>query len=65
MEKRILGVVLTVLGIVGLIYAGLTFLNGAAAGSRNIKVILFSGILGAIFFFSGIGLVKSTKDKPT
>lgn len=65
MEKRVLGVVLSILGVVGLIYAGITFLNGAAAGSRNIKVILFAGILGAIFFFAGIGLVKSTKDKPT
>jgi uncharacterized membrane protein len=64
MEKRVLGIILSILGIIGLIYAGIVFLNGDA-DTRNIKVILFSGILGAIFFFAGVGLVQNTKDKPT
>jgi hypothetical protein len=64
MEKRILGIILTLLGVVGLICAGISFMNGGT-GSKNIKVIIFSGILGAIFFFAGIGLVKNTKDKAT
>lgn len=64
MEKRVLGIILSLLGIVGLIYAGVSFLNGDA-GTRNLKVILSTGILGAIFFFAGIGLVRNTKDKPT
>ena len=64
MEKRVLGIVLSLLGIVGLIYAGFAFMNGDA-DTRNIKVIIFAGVLGAIFFFSGISLVRSTKDKPT
>ena len=64
MEKRVLGIVLSVLGIVGLIYAGFAFMNGDA-DTRNLKVIIFAGVLGAIFFFSGISLVRSTKDKPT
>ena len=64
MEKRVLGLILSILGIIGLIYAGVAFLNGDA-DTRNIKVILFAGILGAIFFFAGIGLVQNTKDKPT
>lgn len=64
MEKRILGMILALLGIVGLIYAGLTFLNGNE-NQRDIKLILFSGVLGAIFFFSGISLVRNTKDKPS
>lgn len=64
MEKRVLGIILSILGVVGLIYAGISFMNGGE-DTRNIKVIIMSGILGAIFFFAGISLVRSTKDKPT
>jgi len=64
MEKRILGIILSLLGIAGLIYAGISFMNGGET-SRNIKAIIFSGVLGAIFFFAGIGLIRNTKDKAT
>jgi uncharacterized membrane protein len=64
MEKRILGIILSLLGIVGLIYAGINFLNGGD-GTRNIKSMIFYGVLGAIFFFAGIGLIRNTKDKAT
>jgi hypothetical protein len=64
MEKRILGIILSLLGAIGLIYAGITFVTGGT-GTKNIKAIIFSGIIGAIFFFAGIGLIKNTKDKPT
>jgi len=64
MEKRILGILLSILGIVGLIMAGVQFMNNAQ-GTRSIKEILLFGILGAIFFFAGISLVRNTKDKPT
>ena len=64
MEKRILGIILSLLGIAGLIYAGLYFLNGGE-GTRNIKLIIFTGVLGTIFFFAGIGLIRNTKDMAT
>jgi hypothetical protein len=64
MEKRILGIFLSILGVVGLIYGGIGFINGGT-GTRNIKIIIFSALLGAIFFFAGISLVKNTKDKAT
>ena len=64
MEKRILGIILSILGIAGLIVAGVYFMN-ASQGTRNMKSIALYGILGVIFFFSGIGLVRNTKDKPT
>jgi hypothetical protein len=64
MEKRVLGIILSLLGIGGLIYAGVSFMNGGT-GDRNIKVIIFTGVIGAIFFFAGIGLVRNTKDKAT
>ena len=64
MEKRVLGIVLSLLGIAGLIYAGIQFMNGGE-GTRNIKAIIFAGLLGAVFFFAGIGLIRNTKDKAT
>ena len=64
MEKRILGIILALLGAAGLIYAGISFMNGSA-DTQNIKVIIFTGLLGAIFFFAGISLVRNTKDKAT
>lgn len=64
MEKRVLGIILSLLGVVGLILAAVNFMNGGS-GTRNVKEIVIYGILGAIFFFAGIGLVRSTKDKPT
>jgi hypothetical protein len=64
MEKRILGIVLSLLGVAGLIYAGISFINGGS-GTKNIKTIIFSGIVGGIFFFAGISLIKKTKDKAT
>ena len=64
MEKRVLGLILSILGITGLIYAGAKFMN-TSGGASNIKQILIFGILGAIFFFAGISLVRNTKDKAT
>ena len=64
MEKRVLGIILSLLGVAGLIYAGISFMNGGS-GVRNIKAIIFSGVLGGIFFFAGIKLITNTADKAT
>ncbi|XZF14095.1 hypothetical protein ACTHGU_20135 [Chitinophagaceae bacterium MMS25-I14] len=64
MEKRLLGVVLSLLGIAGLIMAAVSFANGGN-NTHNVKSIIIYGVLGAIFFFSGIGLIRNTKDRPT
>lgn len=64
MEKRILGIILSLLGVAGLIYAGISFMNGGT-GEKNIKLIIFAGVLGGIFFFSGISLIRNTSDKAT
>jgi len=64
MEKRVLGIILSLLGVIGLVYAGIIFLNGTGA-TRNIKTLIFYGVLGAIFFSAGISLVRTTKDKET
>jgi uncharacterized membrane protein len=64
MEKRILGIILSIIGVVGLILAAVRFAKGVS-GSQSIRMIFVYAILGAIFFFSGIGLIKNTKDRPS
>jgi len=54
---------LTVLGIIALIYAAVIFVNNSGSSGRDIKALTIYGILGFIFFVSGIGLVKTTKDE--
>ena len=60
--KRIFGTVLSVLGIAGLIYAAVLFVN-TSGGERDIRGLITYGILGLIFFGSGIGLVRMIKDE--
>ena len=58
--KRLFGVILTILGIAGLIYAAMLFMN--RGGGSSFKALIVYGILGAVFFFTGIGLIKTTQD---
>jgi hypothetical protein len=64
MEKRFLGIILSVLGIVGLIIAAVNFINGGT-GAHHIRGILAYGILGILFFTAGVSLIRTTKDKPS
>ena len=59
--KRTFGIIFTILGIAGLIYAAVLFMNTGTTG-REIKSLIVYGVLGAIFFFTGIGLIKGTRD---
>ncbi len=60
--KRTFGAILTLLGIGGLIYAAVIFAT-TSGDNRDIRGLIIYGVLGAIFFISGIGLVKNTKDE--
>ena len=60
--KRIFGAILTLLGIGSLIYMAVVFSN-TSGGTRDIKSLIIFGVLGLLFFVSGIGLVKTTKDE--
>ena len=59
MEGKILGISLSVLGIVGLVLA-LVYMN-AAAGPKDVNMLLGCGIFGAIIFFAGIRLLPARK----
>lgn len=60
--KRLFGAILTILGIVGLIYTAFVFTD-TSGSERDIKSLIIYGVLGIVFFMSGIGLVKTTKDE--
>jgi uncharacterized membrane protein len=57
--KRIFGAVLTILGIIGIIYGAVVFIGNQAEWLTSI--IVFA--IGVLFFVSGINLVKTTKDE--
>lgn len=60
--KRIFGAILTLLGIVGLIYTAYLFLN-TSGGNHDVKMLIIYGVLGLLFFVTGISLVRTTKDE--
>ena len=57
--KRVFGTILTVLGIIGLIYAAIGFVQN----SEGVKLLVVFAVLGVLFFFTGIGLVRNTTDQ--
>ncbi|KIA86202.1 hypothetical protein [Flavobacterium sp. AED] len=60
--KRIFGALLTALGIGGLIYTAILF-SSASSEMNDVKSLIIYGVLGIIFFVSGISLVRTTKDE--
>lgn len=59
--KRTFGIILTVLGIIALIYFATIFIQ-SSGGSRQVKILIVDGVIGAIFFFTGISLIRNTRD---
>ena len=57
--KRTFGTILTILGIIGLIYTGANVIQH----SNNFTTLTVVGIIAVLFFFTGISLVKNTKDE--
>jgi hypothetical protein len=60
--KRIFGALLTLLGIAGLLYTAVVFTD-TSGGTRDVKQLIIYGVLGIVFFTSGISLVRNTKDE--
>lgn len=57
--KRTFGAILTVLGIAGLIYTGISIIQH----SGQYTTLIVVGIIAVLFFFSGISLVRTAKDE--
>ena len=57
--KRTFGAILTILGIIGLIYTGI----GVIQHSGQFTTLIVIGIISILFFFTGISLVKTTADQ--
>jgi hypothetical protein len=60
--KRIFGTLLTLLGVGSLIYAAVLFVN-TQGSDRDVRGLIIYGIIGLLFFMSGIGLIRSMKDE--
>ncbi|MDQ3192273.1 MAG: hypothetical protein M3Q58_11835 [Bacteroidota bacterium] len=56
--KKIFGTLLTILGIIGLIYAAVLFVN-ISDDSKSVRSLVTYGIIGFIFFISGIGIIRN------
>ena len=57
--KRVFGAILTLLGIIGLIYAGVGIINH----NSQYTTLTVVGVIAIIFFFTGISLVRTTQDE--
>ncbi|HEV9037022.1 MAG TPA: hypothetical protein VGQ51_10385 [Puia sp.] len=55
MRRKIVGIILSILGIAGLVSAFI-YMNGPDS-SEHLAALLARGVLGAIAFFAGIWLV--------
>ena len=55
--KRVFGVILTLIGLAGLLMGGKDLLAGGVAQASIVYLVL-----GAIFFFTGISLIRTTGD---
>ncbi|MCC2544931.1 hypothetical protein LJY25_00620 [Hymenobacter sp. BT175] len=61
-QKRTFGGLLTVLGIIGIICAALVYLQVANLGITKFNAWV-PFVLGLIFFFAGINLIRTTGDR--
>ena len=57
--KRTFGTILSILGIIGLIYTGASIIQR----NGDYTTLTVIGIISIIFFFTGISLVRNTKDE--
>lgn len=63
--KRTFGAVLTILGIIGIIWGAYAFVMGGDGAMIGKFTSVVPFIVGLIFFFSGMNIVKRIKDTDT
>ena len=57
--KRTFGAILTLLGIAGLIYTGVNIIDH----DSHFTTLTVVGVIGILFFFTGISLIRTTTDE--
>ncbi len=60
--KRIFGSLLTLLGILAIIYAAFQYMD-FQGGNKNLRSLAIYGIVGLLFFLAGLSLIRTTKDE--
>jgi len=60
--KSILGLLLSLVGIIGLLYAIMLYTNNSGAGTNMNNLIIY-GVLGGVLLLSGFSLNESVKDE--
>ena len=58
-SKQIFGIILTLLGLAGLIYTAVQIID---SDSDSFKTLIVVGILGLIFFSAGVKLLTALRD---
>ena len=61
-EKKLFGVIITLLGVTGLILATYNLVNSISATNHSLILVAIYSIQGILFFFGGIGLIRNTRD---
>lgn len=63
--KRTFGAILTILGIIAIIIGAYGFMSGSSVFglAMNRTTAIVPSIVGILFLFSGIGLLKTTQDR--
>ena len=63
MEKRIIGAILTLLGVAGLVIGAVQFAERGSGTGFNMRSKIMYAALGLIFFFAGVTLIRTTHDQ--
>ena len=65
MEKRLFGALMSLLGVACLVLAIYYFIERSAGNNHPILSFAMFGIPGILFFFAGVGMIRSTRDLTT
>jgi hypothetical protein len=62
MEKKVFGIIMTILGLTGFLMAAYNFVSGSTEPNHSVLSFTIYSVLGLLFFFAGIGLIRSEGD---
>jgi hypothetical protein len=65
LEKKLFGAIMAFLGISCLLLAAYHFVQGSAGTNHPVLSFAMYCILGLLFFFAGIGMIRNSRDLTT